>query len=162
MYVKPKKHLGQHFLTDLSVARRIADSLYADRCNTVLEVGCGTGVLTRFLLERKDITLYGAEVDGESVAYLHEYYPDFLVDKIKDELQKVINLLESGETDTEAIQETLDEAVCGINDLQDEFYENDSEIETVARDCIGVTVAYILEWFGIPIDMEEAIRERDW
>ena len=60
------------------------------------------------------------------------------------------------------IQETLDEAVCGINDLQDEFYENDSEIETVARDCIGVTVAYILEWFGIPIDMEEAIRERDW
>ena len=54
MYVKPKKHLGQHFLTDLSVARRIADSLYADRCNTVLEVGCGTGVLTRFLLERKD------------------------------------------------------------------------------------------------------------
>ena len=46
--------------------------------------------------------------------------------------------------------------------LQDEFYENDSEIETVARDCIGDTVAYILEWFGIPIDMEEAIRERDW
>ena len=59
--------------------------------------------------------------------------PDFLVDKIKDELQKVIDLLESGETDTEVIQETLDEAVCGINDLQDEFYENDSEIETVAR-----------------------------
>ena len=52
--------------------------------------------------------------------------------------------------------------VCGINDLQDEFYENDSEIETVARDCIGVTVDYILKWFGIPIDMEEAIRERDW
>ena len=47
-------------------------------------------------------------------------------------------------------------------DLQEEFDENDSEIETVARDCIGVTVAYILEWFGIPIDIEEAIRERDW
>ena len=54
------------------------------------------------------------------------------------------------------------QAVCGINDLQEEFDENDSEIETVARDCIGVTVAYILEWFGIPIDIEEAIRERDW
>ena len=89
-------------------------------------------------------------------------YPTFLVDKVKDELQKVIDLLESGETDTEVIQETLDEAVCGINDLQEEFDENDSEIETVARDCIGVTVAYILEWFGIPIDIEEAIRERDW
>ena len=94
--------------------------------------------------------------------YQDEYYPNFLVDKVKDELQKVIDLLESGETDTEVIQETLDEAVSGINDLQEEFDENDSEIETVARDCIGVTVDYILKWFGIPIDMEEAIRERDW
>ena len=66
------------------------------------------------------------------------------MDKVKDELQKVIDLLESGETDTEVIQETLDEAVCGINDLQEEFDENDSEIETVARDCIGVTVACLL------------------
>ena len=94
--------------------------------------------------------------------YRDNYYPDFLVDKVKDELQKVIDLLEGGETDTEVIQKTLDEAVCGINDLQEEFDENDSEIETVARDCICVTVAYILEWFSIPIDMEEAIRERDW
>ncbi len=51
---------------------------------------------------------------------------------------------------------------CAINDLQEEFYENDSEIETVARDCIGVDAGYILNWFGIPIEMEEAIRERDW
>lgn len=94
--------------------------------------------------------------------YQDDYYPDFLVDKVKEELQKVIDLLESGETDTEVIQETLDEAVYGINDLQEEFDENNSELETVARDCIGVTVAYILEWFGIPIDTEEAIRERDW
>ena len=94
--------------------------------------------------------------------YQDDYYPAFLVDKVKDELQKVIDLLESGETDTEVVQETLDEAVCGINDLQEEFDENDSEIETVARECIAATVAYILEWFGIPIDTEEAIRERDW
>ena len=58
--------------------------------------------------------------------YQDDYYPAFLVDKVKDELQKVIDLLESGETDTEVIQETLDEAVCGINDLQEEFDENDS------------------------------------
>lgn len=94
--------------------------------------------------------------------YQDEYYPDFLVDKVKDKLEKVIDLLESGETDTEAIQEKLDEAVCNINDLQEEFDENDSEIETVARECIAASVAYILEWFGIPIDIEEAIRERDW
>lgn len=94
--------------------------------------------------------------------YEDEYFPDFLVDKVKNELQKAIDLLENGETDTEAVQEKLDEVICAINDLQDEFDENDSEIETVARDCIGETVAYILERFGIPIDIEEAIRERDW
>ena len=94
--------------------------------------------------------------------YQDEYYPNFLVDKVKDELQKAINLLETGETDTEIIQKKLDEATCAINDLQEEFDENDSEIETVARDCIGEPVGYILEWFGIPIDVEEAIRERDW
>ena len=94
--------------------------------------------------------------------YQDEYYPDFLVDRVKEELQKVIDLLESGETDTEAVQEVLDEAVCGINDLQQEFDDNDSEIETVARECIAADVAYILEWFSIPIDTEEAIRERDW
>ena len=90
--------------------------------------------------------------------YQDKYYPDFLVDKVKDELQKVIDLLESGETDIEVVQETLD----GINELQEEFDENDSEIETVARECIAASVAYILEWFDIPIDTEEAIRERDW
>ncbi len=94
--------------------------------------------------------------------YEDDYYPVFLVDKVRDELQKVIDLLETGETNTDVIQEKLDEVVCAINDLQEEFDENDSEIETVARDCIGVTVDYILKWFGIPIDMEEAIRERDW
>ena len=94
--------------------------------------------------------------------YQDDYYPAFLVDKVKDEIQKVIDLLESGETDTEVVQEKLDEAVLAINDLQEEFEENESEIETVARDCIGVTIDYILKWFDIPIDMEEAIRERDW
>lgn len=66
--------------------------------------------------------------------YQDGYFPDFLVDKVKAELQKVIDLLEKGETDREAVQEKLDEAVCAINDLQEEFEENDSEIETVARD----------------------------
>lgn len=94
--------------------------------------------------------------------YQDGYFPDFLVDKVKAELQKVIDLLERGETDREAVQEKLDEAVCAINELQEEFDENDSEIETVARDCIGESVGYILAWFGIPIDVEEAIRERDW
>lgn len=94
--------------------------------------------------------------------YQDDYYPKFLVDKIRNELQKVIDLLETGEKDINIIQEKMDEIICSINNLQDEFDENDSEIETVARDCIGETVGYILDYFDIPIDVEEAIRERDW
>lgn len=94
--------------------------------------------------------------------YRDEYFPDFLVDKVNAEVRKVISLLESGEIDVRVIQEKLDEVVCAINDMQEEFEENDSEIETMARDCIGETIGYILQWFGIPIDTEEAIRERDW
>ena len=90
------------------------------------------------------------------------YYPPFLVEKVRGEILSLIRLLEEGETDREAIQKELDRMTRAINDLQEEFDENDSEIETVARDCIGTTVGYILEWFGIPIDVEEAIRERDW
>lgn len=73
-----------------------------------------------------------------------------------------IALLESGEKDLEIIQNKFDEITRAINDLQDEFEENDSEIETVARDSIGKTAGYILDWFGIGIDADEAIRERDW
>ena len=73
--VRAKKALGQHFLTDANIARRIADALSAG--GDVLEVGCGTGMLTQFLLERRDITLYGVEVDGESIACLHRRFPDF-------------------------------------------------------------------------------------
>ena len=94
--------------------------------------------------------------------YQDDYYPDFLVDKISALLRKVIALLENDETDLKVIQSALDEAVEGINDLQAEFDENDSEIETVARDTIGETVAYILEWFDMNIDIEDAIGARDW
>lgn len=78
--VRAKKALGQHFLTDLNIARKIAMSLSgatADNPDKVLEVGCGMGVLTQFLLERNDIVTYGAEIDSESVEYLHAHYPQF-------------------------------------------------------------------------------------
>ena len=67
--VKPKKALGQHFLTDLSVAARIAATLDAYKGVPVLEVGPGMGVLTRPLIEGgHDVTV--VEIDTESVAYL--------------------------------------------------------------------------------------------
>lgn len=106
--------------------------------------------------------LFDADYKLLDEMYQDEYYPNFLVDKIKNVLEEVIKLLETGESDTEIIQNKLDEVVRKINDLQEEFDENDSEIETVARDCIGLNVSYILKWFNIPIEDEEAIREREW
>lgn len=94
--------------------------------------------------------------------YKDNYYPDFLVDKIADEIKKVISFLENGAHTYEEIQEKFDIMTIAINDLEEEFDDNDSEIETVARESIGATVAYILEWFEIAIDVEEAIGERDW
>ena len=90
------------------------------------------------------------------------YFPGFLVERVRERILPVIRLLESGETDMETIQNRLDEMTLAINDLQEEFEENDSEIETVARDSIVVTLEYILQWFGIAIDVETALRERDW
>ena len=72
--VKPKKKLGQHFLTDLNVAAQIADTVDACPEIPVLEVGPGMGVLTQFLLE-KPRELRVVEIDRESVAYLHEHFP---------------------------------------------------------------------------------------
>ncbi len=73
--VKPKKFLGQHFLTDLSVASRIADTVDACPAIPVLEVGPGTGVLTQYLL-RKERPLKVVEIDFDSVPYLHEHFPE--------------------------------------------------------------------------------------
>ncbi|MBR4064733.1 MAG: 16S rRNA (adenine(1518)-N(6)/adenine(1519)-N(6))-dimethyltransferase RsmA [Tidjanibacter sp.] len=73
--VRAKKALGQHFLTDKGIARRIAEALSGG--GAALEVGCGMGVLTQFLLERNDLTTWGAEIDTESVDYLHVHYPEF-------------------------------------------------------------------------------------
>lgn len=76
MNVKPKKHLGQHFLEDLSIAQRIANSLSGEHYSTLLEVGPGTGVLTQYLLKKKDVTTWVIEVDAESIAYLERHYPE--------------------------------------------------------------------------------------
>lgn len=91
--VRPKKALGQHFLTDLSVAQKIADALVMDGVggvvpeasavtagNTdaampVLEIGPGMGVLSQYLLEREDIDLKMIEIDRESVDYLLTHFP---------------------------------------------------------------------------------------
>ncbi len=78
--VTPKKHLGQHFLTDLNIAKRIADTVDACPEIPVLEVGPGMGVLTQYLVE-KPRPVKVVEIDRESVAYLLENFPN-LTDNI--------------------------------------------------------------------------------
>ena len=72
--VKPKKNLGQHFLTDLSIARRIADTVDACPDIPILEIGPGMGVLTQYLVE-KPREVKAVEIDSESVAFLYEKFP---------------------------------------------------------------------------------------
>lgn len=72
--VKAKKHLGQHFLTDESIAKDIADTLTLQGYDKILEIGPGMGVLTKYLLD-KPVETYVIEIDTESVEYLNAHYP---------------------------------------------------------------------------------------
>ena len=74
--VRPKKNLGQHFLTDLNIAKAIADTVDACPNLPVLEVGPGMGVMTQYLVE-KPRPFKVVEIDRESVAYLQEHFPEF-------------------------------------------------------------------------------------
>ena len=93
MSVKAKKHLGQHFLTDENIAKKIANSLQFSGYDKVLEVGPGMGVLTKYLLEKETET-FVAEIDTESIAYLKEHYPrlkenHFVGDFLKTNFSKI-------------------------------------------------------------------------
>lgn len=77
-YIKPKKHLGQHFLTDNSIAERIVNCL-SDSNDPVLEIGPGKGVLTDFLIKKKNVFLI--ELDKECIEFLINRYTE-----IKDQI----------------------------------------------------------------------------
>jgi 16S rRNA (adenine1518-N6/adenine1519-N6)-dimethyltransferase len=74
MSVRPKKHLGQHFLTDAGIAERIARSLSTPGLDAILEIGPGMGILTTPLLQQP-IPVWVAEIDPESVTYLQGHFP---------------------------------------------------------------------------------------
>jgi len=98
--VRPKKNLGQHFLTDQNIARKIVDSLGTE-IPDVLEIGPGTGVLTQYLLLRNEINLHVIEIDRESVAYLKQHFPqltniyeeDFLKAGIENRFSEKFNII---------------------------------------------------------------------
>jgi len=76
MQVRAKKGLGQHFLRDHQIASDIVDALMMDGRSKVLEVGPGMGVLTRFLLQKKNLETTVVEIDRESVSYLKANLPE--------------------------------------------------------------------------------------
>lgn len=101
MKVRPKKYLGQHFLTDDSIAARVADSLPEKSAESLVEVGPGMGMLTQFLIARNR-DLYPIEIDKESVEYLTEHYPalkeniiygDFLAFNLTDKFPEGMDLI---------------------------------------------------------------------
>ena len=94
--VKPKKNLGQHFLTDLNIAKAIADTVDACPGIPVLEVGPGMGVLTQYLVT-KDRDVRVVEIDKESVAYLNENFPKLRDNIIGDDFLRMdLNTLFGG------------------------------------------------------------------
>jgi 16S rRNA (adenine1518-N6/adenine1519-N6)-dimethyltransferase len=72
--IRPKKHLGQHFLRDENIARKIIGSLSPEIVN-VIEVGPGTGILSKYLLENPELNPFFFEIDNEAVLYLQRQYP---------------------------------------------------------------------------------------
>lgn len=96
--------------------------------------------------------------------YQDGYFPDFLVDKVRDLLLDACREIEAEKPTThEELYAITCRATEKINNLQDEFFENGSEIETVARDDIAVTFGYIAKTYGFPdADLEKLVATRDW
>src|SRR5574344_448960 len=88
--VRAKKYLGQHFLKNEEIAEQIVAALPQESEN-ILEIGAGMGVLSKYILERKNVNFRIVEIDSESVEYLKENYP-FLQDKIFEQDFKQVNL----------------------------------------------------------------------
>jgi 16S rRNA (adenine1518-N6/adenine1519-N6)-dimethyltransferase len=85
--VKPKKALGQHFLTDETIAKKIVDSLQTTSGN-LLEIGPGKGVLSKYLIKNKSLNTFYIEMDTESVEYLNDLYPDIKENIIEGDFLK--------------------------------------------------------------------------
>jgi 16S rRNA (adenine1518-N6/adenine1519-N6)-dimethyltransferase len=87
--VFPKKKLGQHFLADHNIARKIVSCLEADRITKVLELGAGTGMLTRYLIKNNNFKLTVVEIDRDSCEYLIKNFPEISDRLIQDDFLKL-------------------------------------------------------------------------
>lgn len=96
--------------------------------------------------------------------YNDDYFPDFLVDKCKNILLNLCTQIEEkNPKDLETFYSLTHTSTNQINELQDEFFENGSEIESMARDCLALDFEYIASAYGFEnADLEEMIATRDW
>lgn len=94
--------------------------------------------------------------------YEDTYFPKKLTDKVKNHIKQAVAALEQGQKDPAKVQKIFDKMTLAINNLMPEFEDAGRELETVARDCIATDVMYILDWFELELDVEDALRERDF
>jgi hypothetical protein len=95
--------------------------------------------------------------------YQDSYFPKFLVDKSKNILLELCLEIETKKPDNLAeLYKLTHAATYKLNDLEDEFSENDSEIETGARECLGMDFEYVAKSYGFEADIEELIAPRNW
>ena len=95
--------------------------------------------------------------------YRDDYFPDFLVDKCGEILIEFCLEIERQKPTTDQELFTLSHAATNrINELTDDFMENDSELETGAREALGADFAFIVSTYGFNVDIEEVIATRDW
>src|SRR5215468_10692269 len=90
------------------------------------------------------------------------YFPKHLVAKGQDLLRQLAERIEREAPEGEAVYGLTRATTEAFNELQDEFWEAGSEIETAAREAIGADVEFILKAYGYDVDIEEAIGNRDW
>jgi Family of unknown function (DUF5713) len=95
--------------------------------------------------------------------YDDEYFPNFLVDKGKQILIRLCENIEAQQPkNSESLFRLTHSATNEFNDLDEEFQDNGSELETVARDVIGDNFAFIVQSYGFNVDIEDVIATRDW
>lgn len=94
--------------------------------------------------------------------YEDSYFPKKLTDKVKNHIKQAVAALEQGQKEPKKVQKIFDKMTLAVNRLMPEFEAAGSELETAARDCIATDVMYILDWFGLDLDVEDALRERDF
>ena len=94
--------------------------------------------------------------------YEDSFYPDFLIDKIKYLLEDFINFVEQKPKNMADVGDKIYDLIQNANSLQYEFLDNDSEYDNIARECLIRKLEYIIQWFHLPINLEEALAEREW